>query len=324
MSDMPLVVAPESLGARADPRLEPLVEWLAAHRPWFDAQLASHGAIALRGFEIGTMADFQRVVAAFGQPVGRYLGGVSSRTDLGGDVQTSTNYPGHEPVRLHNEFAHAPRRPERILLFALAPSEVDGETTVADGRRIAAALDPELRARFAASGLGYFWTYLARPDSGLARLFKSWQEAFATDDPQEAEAVCRSLGFTSGWTSSGLLWTHSHGPALVSDPIDGAPIWFGQYLARSAGTLAEHAAVTAALAAGPGRGGLMRYVSLGTERATTPAEYAHIQAVSSACEVAWRWQRGDVLVVDNLRCQHGRRPYRGARSILVSLTGATP
>jgi hypothetical protein len=31
------------------------------------------------------------------------------------------------------------------------------------------------------------------------------------------------------------------------------------------------------------------------------------------------WQRGDLMVVDNLRVAHSREPYRGDREVLVGL-----
>jgi alpha-ketoglutarate-dependent taurine dioxygenase len=35
--------------------------------------------------------------------------------------------------------------------------------------------------------------------------------------------------------------------------------------------------------------------------------------------VKFRWQRGDLLLVDNFLVAHGRMPFRGERRILVAI-----
>jgi alpha-ketoglutarate-dependent taurine dioxygenase len=42
------------------------------------------------------------------------------------------------------------------------------------------------------------------------------------------------------------------------------------------------------------------------------------QAIESAT-VRFRWQRGDLLLVDNYFVTHGRMPFRGERRILVAI-----
>lgn len=36
--------------------------------------------------------------------------------------------------------------------------------------------------------------------------------------------------------------------------------------------------------------------------------------------VAFPWQEGDILMLDNMRAAHGRAPYVGPRKILVGMT----
>lgn len=42
--------------------------------------------------------------------------------------------------------------------------------------------------------------------------------------------------------------------------------------------------------------------------------------MGEAEEVAFPWQPGDVLVVDNMLVSHGRRPFSGERRILVAMS----
>jgi alpha-ketoglutarate-dependent taurine dioxygenase len=48
-------------------------------------------------------------------------------------------------------------------------------------------------------------------------------------------------------------------------------------------------------------------------------EMLDAQAIMSEIEVAFAWQRGDVLLLDNRTVMHSRQPFTGPRRILASL-----
>jgi hypothetical protein len=49
------------------------------------------------------------------------------------------------------------------------------------------------------------------------------------------------------------------------------------------------------------------------------AALSHIRAVYEKELVTFPWQRGDVLILDNMLTAHGRKPYRGPRQIVVGM-----
>jgi hypothetical protein len=54
----------------------------------------------------------------------------------------------------------------------------------------------------------------------------------------------------------------------------------------------------------------------------SPIEDAVLEEIRAAYEreaIVFTWQNGDVLVLDNMLTAHGRRPYRGARKIVVGM-----
>ena len=45
----------------------------------------------------------------------------------------------------------------------------------------------------------------------------------------------------------------------------------------------------------------------------------HIREVYEQEKLVFPWQKGDVLLVDNMLTAHGRKPYSGARKIVVGM-----
>ncbi len=52
-------------------------------------------------------------------------------------------------------------------------------------------------------------------------------------------------------------------------------------------------------------------------RSTLPMVFEAVRAAIWKNLVAFQWQLGDVLAIDNRSVSHGRMPYRGPRSIAV-------
>jgi hypothetical protein len=48
-----------------------------------------------------------------------------------------------------------------------------------------------------------------------------------------------------------------------------------------------------------------------------PAVLDELRGQYTSASVKFRWEHGDVLLVDNMLTAHGRSPYRGPRQILV-------
>jgi alpha-ketoglutarate-dependent taurine dioxygenase len=138
----------------------------------------------------------------------------------------------------------------------------------------------------------------------------TWQDAFHTDEREVAEARCRELGLEHTWTARGLLRTYSRRPGIATHAHTGERCWFNQLAMRLP------TEPTGGRASASGR---FRWTGLGDDAPFSAEDTAHIRTVTERHEVAWRWRAGDVLVVDNVLVQHGRRAYTGERSIVTAL-----
>lgn len=316
--DPPLLIRPGS----GEASLDSLIEWISGNRAELDAGLFRCGALLFRDCPVGGPDDFRRIVEAASDPID-YIGGVSPRRRIENKVYEASYFPPYKELKPHNEMSNLTRWPDRICFCCLQPSGEGGETPLVDGRKVLRALRPETRERFERLGIRYVFTFQSARTPKPASI-KGWEEAFDTDDRSRVEETCAELGQSSRWNPDGSLTTISIVPAVAPHPVTGERSWFNQVLVRNAGAISADAdlrqhyewmlreqAALYSCAYGDG------------ERIGIP-ELQEVDAATTAAEVLFPWQRGDVLVVDNLLCAHGRRPYSGPRDVLCILARDRP
>ncbi len=312
---MPLLIVPVGTDV-TDP-----VEWAAAHRDEIIAGLHHAGAVLVRGLGIDSPTVFRAVCAAISPELRNYVGGDSPRTDLADQVYTSTEYPSHLEVFLHNELSYAGWSPDRVFFCCLVPAETGGETHVADGREIYRRLDPDVRDRFESRGVTYLqhlWDANDAPGVG-----KSWQETFETDDRDAVEGYLRDSDMEFEWTALGIRTAATH-PAVLTHPVTGERCWHNQ----ADQWHRDLAGVKVSFGGGdddrvdPTTAGvetLGNHVVFGDGSEIDVADLHHVRSVTTACEMTFPWRAGDVLVVDNIMAMHGRKPFTGERRVIVAM-----
>ncbi|GAA3945831.1 TauD/TfdA family dioxygenase [Streptomyces gulbargensis] len=289
--------------------------WLSAHRPAIQAELHRSGAVMLRGLPVTDAATFAEARDALVAERAGYKEKATPRTDFGEGVFSSTDLPAAQPIRLHNENSYTLDFPGVLLFGCVTAPETGGATTVGDMRRALALLPPELVARFEKAG----WL-LVRNYSDLAGM--PWRKAFSSDAPAGAEEYCDAHSIGYEWLDEDTLRTRQLRSAIVTHPVTGERVWFNHFAFWNARSLDED--VREVLTETFGADGLPFDTRLGDGTVLTDDEVDAVIDAYRAVTVRESWQAGDLMLVDNILCAHGREAYTGARKILVAMGEPVP
>jgi alpha-ketoglutarate-dependent taurine dioxygenase len=304
-SRLPLLVEP------AAPDLD-LLDWARGNLDFIERQLLDHGGILLRGFKVPSTERFYELAAIVCPELVNYMEGSSPRINLRDKVYTSTEYPPELFVSLHNELSYAHKWPRKIFFHCVTMPQEGGETPIADSRKIFELIEPEVRDRFLRKGVMYTRNLHGGRGAGL-----SWQTVFETDDRSVVEEYCREGGIDFTWKSDGGLQTRQVRPAVVRHPKTGETIWFSQVHQFHPSNLGDRDAQ--ALLSSTSEEDLPINGFYGDGSPLEEEALAQIRAAYDQAMVKFPWQKGDVMILDNMLTAHGRMPFSGPRRIVVAM-----
>uniref|UniRef100_J3MSP5 TauD/TfdA-like domain-containing protein n=1 Tax=Oryza brachyantha TaxID=4533 RepID=J3MSP5_ORYBR len=192
--------------------------------------------------------------------------------------------------------------PGKVILFCEVPPPEGGETPFVPSFRVTERVVeefPEMVEELDEKGLRYTFMAPTKNDTKSMR-GRGWEDAFATADKAEAEKRARALGMEVEWTADGGAKTIL-GPRKLTRVFPERPgrrMWFNTVVGMhgtevSTATMADGSEIPA---------GFVR-------RCRDIIEEESIQ---------FRWEKGDVLILDNLATLHGRRPSLPPRRGLVA------
>jgi amino acid adenylation domain-containing protein len=299
---LPLVVEPN---ANID-----LLSWLKANREFVETRLSTSGGILFRNFSIASVDYFEALALSVSGELLEYTERSTPRTQVRGKVYTSTEYPADQQIILHNENSYSHLWPMKLWFLCLHPADEGGETPIADGRRVFELIDPSIRRDFVEKKVMYVRNY--RSSLGL-----SWQEAFQTSDRTSVEQYCRRAGMQFKWINETHLQTRQVRQAVVTHPKTRDVAWFNQAHLFHVSSLDGD--VRKSIEDVFHEDEFPRHSYYG-DGSPIPAEtIAAIRTAYRRASVTFRWQTGDVLLLDNMLAAHGRAPYKGLRKVVVTM-----
>lgn len=301
--ELPLLLQPTVEGVG-------LVDWAQKNRDVVETHLLKCGGILFRGFDIHAVAEFEQLSIALSKSLLEYTYYSTPRSRESGNIYTSTEYPADRSILLHNENAYTSTWPMKIWFFCVTAAQQGGETPIADSRRVFERIDPKIRDRFMQKKVMYVRNYSEGVDL-------PWQTVFQTTDKSEVERYCRAAGIEFEWKDDAQLRTWQVCQAVARHPRTSEMVWFNQahlfHVSNLPTEAREH------LLSVCKEENLPRHAYYGDGSPLETSVLDEIRAVYQEETVQFPWQKGDVLMLDNMLVAHGRNPFIGPRKILVAM-----
>jgi alpha-ketoglutarate-dependent taurine dioxygenase len=299
---LPLILEPAGPGVD-------LTAWLAQNRAAVEDELCTHGAILFRGFDLPTPADFERAAkAVYGELYAEY--GDLPRAEAGEKIYQSTWYPEDQMILYHNESSHLNMWPMKISFFCVIPARKGGCTPVFDTRTVCDHIDPEVLETFRQKGLLYVRNFSAGVDP-------TWQAFFHTTDRSVVEQACRDAGATFEWTENDGLRISQKTHAVWLHPKTGERMFFNQIQLHHVACLDED--MRDAMRSLFADEELPRNVFYGDGSVIPDEVVHHLGEVFEKVAVRFEWQKGDMIMLDNMLTTHARDTFEGSRQIVVAM-----
>ena len=302
-ASLPLVVEPAVRGVD-------LNLWAVGNREFIEASLLKHGGLLFRNFKVNGATEFEQFITAVSGAPLEYRERSSPRSQVSGNIYTSTDHPANQSIFLHNENSYQQTWPLKIFFFCDTPARDGGETPIADVRKVYARLDPALRAHFARKR----WMYIRNFGDGLGL---PWQSVFQTTDKTVVEEHCHQHEIEVEWKDGDRLRTRAVRQAVARHPRTGELVWFNHATFFHVTTLQPE--LRAALLQEFAEDDLPTNTCYGDGTQIEPETLDQLRAAYERETVVFKWQQGDILLLDNMLAAHGRGPYAGPRKILVGM-----
>ncbi|KAL1845886.1 hypothetical protein Plec18170_009486 [Paecilomyces lecythidis] len=287
-------------------------------------KLARHGALLFRGLPINNANDFSKFAHAFGYKPHEIIGIVVDRPVLAPNIAPANEAPKEVLIYNHNESPQVPHAPEYIFFYSHKAPQSGGETPISSSLELfnrAQKEIPEFISELAEKGILSRVTYkFDKQYAGGSTLRQAFGKEIKDDDDEgtkkkkiEAQIARYGRGkyTTWEWIEDGIILTHRL-PAIRTQPKTNLPTLFTGLAAYYKNTKAKLADDSSAR-----KNVTSQLFGDGTP---IPEKYlAHLAKITDEIRVLHKWQKGDVLVFDNIIAQHGRQPWQGEQSDRVVL-----
>jgi alpha-ketoglutarate-dependent taurine dioxygenase len=290
-----------------------LLTWATQNQALIETQLLQQGGILFRNFQTNGIPEFQQFIQATSKELMQYTYCSSPRTQVQGDVYTSTEHPADQTICMHNEMSYFRDWPMKIWFYCTIPAAEGGQTPIADSREFTKRLNPTIQEEFKRKQVMYVRNFQEGIDI-------PWQVAFHTRDKAEAEDYCRQAGIEFEWVKSNHLRTWQVCQSHAVHPQTGDEVWFNQadlfHVSRMEPETRKSLLSVFAEA------DLPRNTYYGDGSPIPDEVIAEIIATHQQEAVVFPWQAGDVVMLDNMLASHGRKPFVGPRKVVVGMAEA--
>ncbi len=302
-SSLPLLICPVVEG------LDPW-DWVAANHDFLREKLSLHGGLLLRDFGLADIAGFERFARIACGDLLEYRERSSPRDRVEGNIYTSTEYPANQSIFLHNENSYQKTFPLKISFFCAKPPTRGGETPIADVRKVFQRISAATREKFADKKVMYVRNF--RSGFGLP-----WQTVFQTQDKAEVERYCAQADIQVEWRENNGLRTKQIRLAVGRHPQTGEMVWFNHAAFFHISTMPPE--IRDCLLREFNEEDLPANTYYGDGSPIEESTLNELREIYDSETVMFQWQRGDLLMLDNMLVAHGRAPFEGERKVVVAM-----
>ena len=288
-------------------------DWLKENKIFIELKLEEHGAIIFKDIPVKTAEDFDQFVSTFNYETFTYEESLSNavRINKTDKVFTANEAPREVEIFLHHEMAQTPTYPKNIFFFCKSASETGGETPLCRSDQLYEALlkaDKALVESFEKFGVIYN-SIMSSGDELISGQGRSWQKTLGVSSKNDAEAKLSKLGYSWNWIEDDNLSVTTKTLQATKELGNGQKSFFNQVIAASLGWKKNSENQIAPVRFGNGEEIKESYIEL-------------ISELAQSLTLLRSWKDHDILLIDNYRVMHGRKPFAGNknREVLVSLT----
>ena len=288
-------------------------DWLKENKIFIELKLEEHGAIIFKDLPVKTAEDFDQFVSTFNYETFTYEESLSNavRINKTDKVFTANEAPREVEIFLHHEMAQTPTYPKNIFFFCKSASETGGETPLCRSDQLYEALlkaDKALVESFEKFGVIYN-SIMSSGDELISGQGRSWQKTLGVSSKNDAEEKLSKLGYSWNWIEDDNLSVTTKTLQATKELGNGQKSFFNQVIAASLGWKKNSENQIAPVRFGNGEEIKESYIEL-------------ISDLAQSLTLLRSWQDHDILLIDNYRVMHGRKPFAGNknREVLVSLT----
>lgn len=286
-----------------------VIDFLRQNKECIEQLVYKNGAVLFRGGGIDNPANVQQVSDIF------FKHNIKSNTEhrpvtKGSSVQRPVDFAPSEFLLWHNENTFNHTFPAKAIFACELPATSGGQTPIVDSRVVYEDIEEKIRQEFVEKKVMYVRKYESHDFIGLG-----WKTIFATSDKNKVEGKCREKQIDFEWVDNTLI-TRAIRPAVFVHPVTGEISWINQILhwhfhclssqvQADIKVLFEHEHL------------FPRNCYFGDGSKITNEYIDHIHSVYRKNHMEFDWEKGDLLLVDNILKAHSRNSYIGERKILV-------
>jgi len=293
-------------------------------------ELAQSGAVLLRGWPIRDTSQAEQLLSALGtQFDDEYLGGASPRSRLSEHFFTSTEAPAGYVISFHTEMCYLKQRPGKVFFYCITEPTVYGETPVFDCAAIFSSLNPELQEKIESLGMMYQRYFVAK-QARFFNVYKTWMDSFRATTREQVEEACDQQGLSFDWQSNGGLVTRIKVPGMIKHPQSGKKcisltLYNGEAAPYDMSRFAQRInplvrfGLSAFIRSQYAKKNVFMRTLWGDGSPISSAETRALIDAAWASSTLFKWQKNDLLLLDNIRSGHGRLNVVQPRRIAAAL-----